>query len=141
MAFVNELISEEDKKRIDWSKFKAWPFTLPISPWKWTIDRERDFFFVPLGGNGPDGERPEVYALCWNGQIVRLEAKVTGSGGGKFWDTIYWSVSKVDIPDDLQPNQDEILHALKDAICAHGRLFDVEHVKSVHIEFVSRSAS
>jgi hypothetical protein len=52
MAFINELISDEDKKKIDWTKFKAWPFTPSITPWKWTIDRERDVFLYHSEGVG-----------------------------------------------------------------------------------------
>ena len=52
MAFVNELISEEDKQKIDWSKFIAWPFSKPHRPWKWTIDRERDVFLYLWNNRG-----------------------------------------------------------------------------------------
>jgi hypothetical protein len=141
MAFINELISDEDKKKIDWTKFKAWPFTPSITPWKWTIDRERDVFFIPLGGRGPDGERPDVYGLWWKGILLRIEARLIGTGSGKFWDSLYWDITKIDIPDDLCSQRKEILDTLREALCAHGSLFSTEHVKSVTVEFAVGSAS
>ena len=138
MAFVNELISEEDKQKIDWSKFIAWPFSKPHRPWKWTIDRERDVFFIPLEQPGYDDTNtsPDVFALYWKKEIIKVEASVTGSGEGKFWNTLIWKVSNIDVPDHLKIEQNDILNTLKEAFCAHGRLFDNAHVKTVYVEFL-----
>lgn len=136
MSFVNELISEDDKQKIDWTKFKAYSYSNPHSPWKWTIDRVRDVFFIPLEHTGYDdtNTRPDIFVLYWKKTVVRVEARVTGTGEGKFWDTLFWRVSKVDIPVELQSQRDEILSTLKEAFCAHGWLFD-EHAKSVNVLF------
>ena len=136
MAFVNELIPEADKARIDWSKFKAWPFSRPPRPSRWTIDLEKDVFMIMLEGRGPDGERPETYALSWKGQVIRFEANVSGHGTGKFWETICWRLQSVDIPAHLQHLKEEILDDLKAAIDAHGRFFDRENIVSVQIEII-----
>lgn len=136
MAFINERIPESDKARIDWSKFKAWSFSKPSHPSWWTIDREKDVFLVMLEGRGPDGERPEVYALYWKGDVIRFEADVSGQGTGKFWETVFWRLQAVDIPASLKKSTEEILNDLKATIDAHGRLFDREHIKSVHIEII-----
>ncbi|MDR3394135.1 MAG: hypothetical protein P4L70_03950 [Parasulfuritortus sp.] len=135
MAFVNELISDEDKQKIDWTKFKAWPFSDPHRPWKWTIDKERNVFLIPLGGGGPDGDRPDVFALHWDGQVIRFEAEITGSGTGKFWDTLFWKINNLAIPDNLHSQKEKILESVVNAIRAHGRFFSTEHVKTVHVTF------
>lgn len=136
MGFINERISEADKARINWSKFKAWPFSTPSQPSWWTIDREKDVFLVMLEGRGPDGERPETYALVWKGNVIRFEADVSGQGVGKFWETVFWKLRSVDIQAHLQQSKEEILDDLKAAIDAHGRFFDREHIKCVHIEMI-----
>jgi len=134
MAFVNELIGDEDKRRIDWAKFRAWPFTQPVSPWKWTIDRERDVFLIPLGGRGPDGERPEVFALVWKGQMVRFEASATGEGSGKFWSTLHWKVGNVSVPEMLQSCRTQVIELVVQSLSAHGRFFSTEHLHSVKVD-------
>lgn len=136
MAFINEKIPDSDKARIDWSKFKAWPFSKPSRPSWWTIDREKNVFLVMLEGRGPDGERPEVYALYWNGDVIRFEANVSGQGTGKFWEIVFWKLQEIDIPVHFKESTEEILNTLKAAIDAHGRLFDRTHIKSVQIEII-----
>ena len=138
MAFVNELVSEEDKQKIDWTKFIAWTFSEPHRPWKWTVDHEHDVFLIPLEqpGYNDTNTRPNVFALYWKKEIIRVEASVIGSGEERFWDTLIWKVSNIDIPDHLKIDRNDSLNTLKEAICAHGRLFDIEHVKTVHVEFV-----
>jgi hypothetical protein len=122
MTFVNELISEEDKAKYDWSKFKAWDFSWPLRPWKWTIDREKDVFFVGLEGQGRESERPEV--------------EITGHLNGKFWDEIYWKILRMSIPVEIEMNRDEIILDLREAIDAYGRFHDRSDIKSVKINFL-----
>jgi hypothetical protein len=136
MTFVNELISEEDKAKYDWSKFKAWDFSWPLRPWKWTIDREKDVFFVGLEGQGRESERPETYALYWKGFVIRLEVEITGHLNGKFWDEIYWKILRMSIPVEIEMNRDEIILDLREAIDAYGRFHDRSDIKSVKINFL-----
>jgi hypothetical protein len=137
MTFINELIPEEDKQRIDWTKFKAWSFSKPHKPWKWTIDRERDVFLIPLVQPGYDDThtRSDIFALYWKKEVIKVEAKVTGTGEGKFWDILYWKVCKIHIPTHLQIERNEIFNILREAFCTYGRFFNTEHVKTVHVEF------
>lgn len=136
MAFVNELISDEDKQKIDWTKFKAWSFSNPHRPWKWTIDRERDVFLVALEGRGPDGERPETYALYWKGDVIRFEAERDGKGMFATGIDMFWKIFNACLPQQLEPQRQEILTVLREAIDAHGSIYEREQVKSVHIEIV-----
>jgi hypothetical protein len=136
MAFVNELISEEDKQKIDWTKFKAWPFSDSHRPWKWTVDRERDVFLVMLCGRGREGEHPEVYALSWKGHFIRFEAESGGKGMFSTGVDMFWKIIKIDIPEKLKHRREEILEILKEAIDAHGSVYEREQIKSVHIEFI-----
>lgn len=65
MAFVLEKISDEDRKRYN--------FTVPeghIPPTKWVVDRERGVFLVRTGGVGR-GEA-FLYDLHWNGNIITV---------------------------------------------------------------------
>lgn len=136
MEFVNEIISEEEKRRIDWTQFKWWPSSDPHRPWKWTIDRDRDAFLVMLVGRGRDGDHPEIYAFYWKGDVIRFEAESDGKGMFATGVDMFWKVSNIEIPLHLQKQQEEILIALRAAIDAHGSIYDRENVKSVHVEFL-----
>jgi hypothetical protein len=142
MAFVNELISEADKARTDWSQFKWWKHSDPHCPWKWTIDRDRDAFLIPREPPGYDDThtRPEVFALAWRGHIVRIEGYVSGSGPGKFREQMKWRIVKVIIPAALRVPESDVLQLIEDALKAHGSIFDTSHLKQVDVEFVARSA-
>jgi hypothetical protein len=134
MAFVNELINNEDKQRIDWGKFRAWSFSDPHLPWKWTIDKGRDVFLVMLGGRGREGEHPETYALSWKGEVIRFEAERDGKGMLTTGVAMSWRIFNISIPQHLDRQRDEILIVLREAIASHGSVYDRERVASVHIE-------
>lgn len=134
MTFVNELISDEDKKNIDWTKFKAWPFSEPHRPWKWTIDKNRDVFLVALEGRGRESERPETYALYWKGVVIRIEAERDGKGAFSTGIDMYWNVLNIEIPMSLKRQNQEILTTLKESLDAHGSIYEREQVRSVYIQ-------
>jgi hypothetical protein len=134
MAFVNELINEEDKQKIDWTKFKAWTYSKPHRPWKWTIDRERDVFLVGLIGRGRENDHPEVYALSWKGNVIRFEAESEGKGYFASGVDMFWKIFNIYIPPYLEGQRQEILSTIKEAIDAYGATYKREQVKSVHIE-------
>jgi hypothetical protein len=136
MTFVNEEISGEDKAKYDWSKFKAWDFSRPLRPWKWTIDREKDVFFVGLEGQGPDGERPETYALYWKGNVIRIEAYCTGEGKISAGVDLFWEIQKIYLPPEIQIYHEEIINDLKNAIDMYGAIYDRDVVKSVKVNFL-----
>jgi hypothetical protein len=141
MAFVNEFVNAADKARIDWTQFKPEHFSKPHRPWKWTIDRERDAFLLLLEQTGRDetNTRPDVFILAWKDESIRIEARVTGSGTGKFWDTLCWTVSKVDIPPGLQDSEAAVLQLVREALTAHGRLFDTTHLRTITVKFIGRN--
>jgi hypothetical protein len=82
MPFVNEDISEADQQRINFSALRApGPFShrQPLFPsnsiW-WTVDRERDAYFIRLGGGIRREETvvPHTFLFSWRGERMRVEA-------------------------------------------------------------------
>ena len=137
MAFVNELINEEDKKKIDWAKFKAWSFSIGETPVRWTIDHDKNIFLVFLGGPGRERERPEVYALCIQAEVVRIEAEIVTKGSSSNGSDVLWRILKIEIPLALNEKRSEILLIIEAAIHAHGYLFRINPINSVRIEIVA----
>lgn len=136
MPFINELIPEADKARIDWSKFRAWPFSDPHDPWKWTIDRENDVFFIGLETGRWSEHQPSTFALSWKGHVVRIEAEDRGVGEFTTGVDMFWTISKVEIPPELRTHKEEVLDILRKAVDAYGSTYRREQVKSVHIDIV-----
>ena len=134
MTFVNEAISGADKRKYDAFDFKS-PFNgEPVPAWKWTIDRERDVFLVPLGGQGGEqSEIPAFFALVWNGEVIRFDAFTRGRGDGQTGVEKWWNIFDIRIPQNLEPKREEIIKLIKEAIDASGSGYRRDHVKSVHI--------
>ncbi len=77
MAFINEKISEKDRARINWENYQVMPYADTTRPFPWTIDRERDAFFLRLkNADGSDSDRGDQYGLGWKGELIRIEANV-----------------------------------------------------------------
>jgi hypothetical protein len=137
MAFVNEIIPEADKQRIDWSKFKAYSYSKPHNPWKWTIDRQRNIFLIVLSQVGFDdtGTRPDVYAFFWKEIVIRFEAITDGNGRFDTGVDMYWTISNIEIPFEFESGREEIINTLREAIDSYGATYKRDVVKSVHIVF------
>ena len=63
MAFVNEYVPEEDVKKYGltemWLRYHPEYDSYPASfRHKWTVDRERDAYFMVVVGGGREGEGP-----------------------------------------------------------------------------------
>ena len=137
MAFVNEEIPEADKAKVD-------PTVMSIQGWRgsidsrWTIDRERNIFMVGIGGGGP--ERQLLYALSFDGEIVRFRAGrlATPINGNKAngYDLEWW-VFDFNIPECLQSRHEEIVKIIEEAILSgrDGSPYDMDSIKSVKTHF------
>ncbi len=133
MTFVNEIIPEDDKIKIDWGHFRWSQWSEPHRPWKWTIDRGRDVFLVMLVGQGREGDHPEVYALSWKGDVIRFKAERDAKGMFETGVDMFWKVFDIEMPIHLEAIRAEIYSVLREAIDAHGSIYKREHVKSVSI--------
>jgi hypothetical protein len=129
MAFVTEKITSE----ADIAYFSSFGFKNPIgrgapTPWIWTIDRERDIFFFPLGGNGrirtdlgASFEHPynpviDIFPLycglvlkktliaikCWR----KTEGIHYLQGGVEYW----WHLDRIDVPLSLADPADNAVY-------------------------------
>lgn len=90
MPFVNEIISDEDKKTVDFSRFALGNFSCDVSsPTKtWTIDRERAVFLIGQSygvRRDPDDDDTFIFILHWQHDFARAAVN-------KVWtkDHIHW---------------------------------------------------
>lgn len=122
MAFVNELVSEEDQK----TRFDPRFFHRPNDPWKqpknflrWTVDRDRDVFLVNLGPGGP--EQPEYFAMSVQGHVVYFQ-----TFGNAVWDrvsstnAVTKTIDRLLIPVELSAQRDKVIQLLVESLDAMG---------------------
>ena len=143
MPFVNEYIPEADKDRIDFSKFKHPVLGDPLSPYKWTIDRERDVALIPVGTGGEPITRPSgieeqlyLFVMYWRGQVLSVFVSASHTGNSRTNDLeVTWSINRCDVPESVP--REEMRKTLKEALFAYGYMSsDIrDKVKAVHCMF------
>ena len=137
MAFINEIVLEEDiqKYGLDELKKKFSPYTWmdgrPKEFWHaWTIDRERNIYFMPVKmveEVGPSG-RPEptskaIFILNIQGVNIRVFLDRIRCPNS-FSDTpfvISWSLLEIDDSEELHLfSTGDVVQILKEALTAYG---------------------
>jgi hypothetical protein len=122
MAFINEKITDP----ADQERFRFWdlanPVTHePVTPRKWTADRQRDAFLFWLGGQGAQhSEIPGYYALVWHDEVIVLETFDRGQGVPYSDEgvTIWWKIGAVFLPAALERQRKEAINLIKESLTA-----------------------
>ncbi|WP_424194139.1 hypothetical protein ACMYR3_02315 [Ampullimonas aquatilis] len=137
MAFINELISEEDKVKIDWSQFKASPYFNIFESNYWTVDHARNIFLVRLSARGRENEHSEVYAMYLAGKIIRFEADmISGKGNPHTGVEVSWKLfNVVYIPSLIKIEDKSVLDLIEAAMTSYGHNYRLSPVRSVCITF------
>jgi hypothetical protein len=128
MAFVNEYVLDEDTEtaRNAWKAFN--PFWTDsdeklIGKFSWTIDKERDVFFIPVSTGRYEKSDQKTCVLSWQGvlllvTIVTLESELdyANKTGRKKWGLLdIWK------PKDFIVADTDIIPVLKEALLAYGQ--------------------
>jgi hypothetical protein len=124
MAFKNEKISEQDRawvsQLVNYERIRAvsrWIHEFR-QPTFWTADRERQAFFIGLGGGGsPDDEGRLPYAvLVLDGEVVVLNLTNTWTGSLASGLDEAYCVQNLTIPAPLKDREAEIRELIEQAI-------------------------
>jgi len=136
MGFINLLMTDEDRKKIDFPVFTMRDGRRPTL-YKWTVDTERDAFLIVAGiKGGAYADCPEEceFILLYKGFYIKFLAS------NEFWNwspsgsLATWEVSHVDIPAELDEAEAKCI--IEDAIKSYGKGWDGEKVK-VGVKFFS----
>jgi hypothetical protein len=131
MGFVNELISEEDKSRLNPELYKSRLGGYSIRLWKWTIDREQEAFLLRTDGGRED--IPEFYILTWREKLVKFAAYREGAGNNSVGVELKWRVFQIDIPLEIRNQREDVLRLIREALRGYGWGYDTNAIKSVDI--------
>lgn len=152
MAFVNEIVSEENIKKYDldalmreFSSF-AWREGRPSTfVHAWTIDRERDIYFIPVqtveevGQSGrPQPTQRKICILDWQGKRVRLMIDRAAGSSVKHADSpfrIVWELLQLDTSHIPDVAHNEVIDVLKAALTAYGNFGAHRQVPNTVVEF------
>lgn len=114
MAFVNELIPEEDKKQFEneavWGNkngkhFRNWP--LPTHAVRWNIDRERNMFARDVGGSGREGAFNR-WVLSVNGQQIQYYEKHKNYTQVKGEIDLKYYIERIEMPSALNVSLEQV---------------------------------
>lgn len=125
MAFMNEVISDEDRKKYQLDELDGSQAMRGKSPQReWTIDSEHDIYLREIGRGREEGWRKSTWHFYWKGELMTVCVEITGSGGDEKKGGHHWvSYQLVDcykkgffIPEHLLDRRDEIIADLKAAL-------------------------
>ncbi len=128
MAMTFEKVPEKDWALFNSFQLKYEKEDVIASKHKcWVVDRERDIFFILLGGGTYD--RPEEYALILNNKVIILDTtcrRVKGVDGNKI---LHWRIESVVVPSELKKKEKDILNILYELICVYSNCnFEIDYV-------------
>lgn len=119
MKFINDVITDEDRKNFDFSVFKQAPlFARPVRPSSWTVDREAGVFLIWLGRDRPDNDEEsykkgvEYFSLWWNG--FNTECKLWRTEHAP--NSITWHQDWIGVPEEHMSQKPKVCEVLKQAL-------------------------
>lgn len=123
MSFVNEIVSEDNINKYDlFSVWKAVSLNKHISPLRrygWTIDRERNVFFIPVCTDKEELSNQKYCALWWDGELItvilNLYGTATSNSGNRHWELVEIIRSQTS-----DVSEDDIKKVLKEALLVYG---------------------
>ncbi len=117
MAFVNELVSPEDKAKYDWAKMPK-PGPVPevgmSPPSFWTIDRERNIFFICTWHGREEDSDQYRFLFWWNCTPMALHMRQEIRKPK----TIIWHL--VGCSSEFKNGYANTTAALREALCVYG---------------------
>jgi hypothetical protein len=121
MAFVNERISEQDRKKYGLDEIDNSPGMGVHAPARyWTIDRDRSIYLRYLGRGREEFANRTTWHFYWNEELLVVDLLTLDTGGRP--GEPCWAKKKIHrlpLPPHLSPRRDEIIADLYDAIAAH----------------------
>lgn len=129
MAFVNEFVPIEDIHKYglkqQWDKYHRYhPYDIenPFSPLTWTVDRERDVFFMQARSGKEEFSAEVECIFWWRGEYLGvLIIAVDGAASipeDKGFKT--WKLGAIRKPDNSTASDEDIIPVLKEALTAYG---------------------
>lgn len=134
MSFINESLTESDKRFIESFKFRQplWRDKLADNPEDWSVDKERKFFLICLGGQGELFDReypPNYYRLIIDNKVIKIEAYFKSEGNHSTGVKMTWRIESIIAPKVLKNKyQETLVEIIKEAFTCYGNIHKNGHV-------------
>ncbi|MCX4029871.1 hypothetical protein H0A36_02630 [Endozoicomonas sp. SM1973] len=142
MTFINELIPEEEKAKIDFQQFTSIDVRNIDSEFldTWTVNKEFNAYLIYLTGSAPNG--PDYFGLYYNDNYFQFSAfsDIKISSDEK---KINWKLQGMRVPvellhkknnDNLADLKKSIESLIQSALKAYGYLYKLDKDESVTVE-------
>ena len=110
MAFVKEYLTKKEKELLgSWKIRKDEKFIDPSIYKSWNVDKEREIYFIYLGGGTL--ERPSIYALIWKSKkvIISVESR-------SYKDNVHWLIESIKASKALEHDKEKIVEIIKEVV-------------------------
>lgn len=120
MAFINEYISDEDRKKYNIDEIDQNYVVGATRSRSWTVDKERDIYLRNVANGREEFSHLTDWTFYWSGELIafRMEVKNT-SRIEKGHARAHKVITRIDIPDDLQEQRQEIINDIQMALEAY----------------------
>ncbi|MBF0414909.1 MAG: hypothetical protein HQL79_03975 [Magnetococcales bacterium] len=123
MAFVNELIPDEDKLKLEAMNIRCPHYhDLPLSKGSvWTIDRDRNIFLFLTACNMYDAPGLEYYVLSWKEKLVCINSKCRATKDEDQVYTVFFTILKLQISGEILCDREHIMNAIRESLDVYTR--------------------
>ena len=92
-----------------WKIRKEEKFIDPSIYKSWNVDKEREIYFIYLGGGTL--ERPSIYALIWKSKkvIISVESR-------SYKDNVHWLIESIKASKALEHDKEKIVEIIKEVV-------------------------
>ena len=109
MAFVNEMITQNERREFQISKYEK------KTPFFWTIDREKNIILFEITTNRDEPTEIE-FGFVWRDVVL----DVTFNKETFQPNIVKWTIKSMHIPDEYKEQKEEIVQELRNAMCVYG---------------------
>lgn len=137
MAFINENISDENRKKYNIDEINQ-KFHMGEISRDWTIDKERDIYIRIMHAGREEASHCSTWTLFWKNELIFFELEnISTSEKPKGIMHGYLVITRLDIPEHLLKDKKDIMDALVEAFTAYkdGGVYATATEYTVMLEF------
>lgn len=127
MAFVNEIISDEDRRKYGLNELESSQVMRGRAAQRaWTIDHERNVYLRNIDRGREESSHKSTWHFYWHGELMTVCLETLDAGGqrgGHGWShykLVDCYMKGFFIPEHLRDRRDAIIADLRDALIAYG---------------------
>lgn len=117
MAFINEYISEEDRKKYNIDEIDKGYVVGATLARDWTVDKERDIYLRNVANGREDYSNLSDWTFYWSGELIKFRMEIIQTGRGeKGHKWAHKKITKIEIPESLQAERERIIQGIREAL-------------------------